>query len=358
VSREQWLARQLLPRGGRSIADVVARGGWMHTAGGTGPYLAFRARLPEIDRQQVDDSVYRSFDVVEVPAVRQSTMLVPREDVGVALAAGRRAFRSDAGDEELERIGNEILSVLVDGPRTTSQIRKDVPARDLQPALRSVWLHGRAMRVGERLDADRFSWKIWPKSLPIPKAPKREEELDRELAARFLAWAAPATADDFAWWSGIGKRQARAAMDSLRVDDPPPYDARGIVLLPFRDNLFNLHRTIAPFVDRAEAEVLDWKNRVVRASSLQSLHQNAIVVDGALAGVWEFDPGEERIVARTFGPKPRGLDVAVRETERFIREHLGDHRYYALDTAVSREPRLAFVRSLSPHAGRGSAKRG
>ena len=347
MSRDQWLARQFLPRAGRSIADVVARAGWMHTAGGTGPYLAFRARLPELDRQDVDDAVYRSFDVVEVPAVRQSTMLVPRADVGVALAAGRRAFRCDVADEELERVGNEVLAVLVDGPRTTSQIRKEVPARDLQPVLRWLWLHGRIIRVAERLDADRYSWKIWPKSLPIPKPPKSDGELDRQLAARFLAWAAPASADDFAWWSGIGKRQARAAMDALRVDDPPASDVRGILILPFRDNLFNLHRTIAPFVDDAVAEVLDWKNRVVRASSLESLHQNAIVIDGALAGVWEFDPGEERVVVRTFGPKPRGLDAAIRDAEEFIREQLGDHRYYALDTATSREPRLAFVRTMN-----------
>jgi hypothetical protein len=344
MSRQQWLARQLLPRGGKSVAEVVARGGWMHTAGGTGPYLAFRARLPEVDRQQIDDAVYRAMEVVEVPAVRQSTMLVPRADIGVALAAGRRAFKAEIGEEELERIGGEILPVLVDGACTASQIRKEVSARDLQPALRWLWLQGRILRIAERLDADRYSWKIWPKSLPIPKV---TGDLDRELAARFLAWAAPATADDFAWWSGIGKRQARAAMDALRVDDPPPCDTRGIVLLPFRDNLFNLRRSIAPFVDDEEAEVLDWKNRVVRATSLESLHQNAILADGALVGVWEFDQDAERIVARTFGAKPRGLDAAIRETERFIREQLGDHRYYALDTATSREPRLAFVRTMN-----------
>ena len=316
----------------------------MHTAGGTGPYLAIRVRMPAADRQQIDDCACRALEVVEVPSVRQSTMLVPRADVGLALAAGRRAFRAEVAVETLERLGEEILAVLVDGPRTSSQIRKDVPATDLQAALRFLWLHGRIIRIAERLDADRYSWKIWPKSLPIPRPPTSEEALDRELAARFLAWAAPATVDDFAWWCGIGKRQARAAMEPLRVDDPPPCDARGVVLLPFRDNLFNLHRSIAAFVDDGAAELLDWKNRAVPASSLESIHQNAILVDGALGGVWEFDPDGQRVVTRLFGKKPRGFEDAVRETETFIRDQLGDHRYYALDTARSREPRLAFVR--------------
>jgi hypothetical protein len=44
---QQWFERQLLPpRHGISIADVVARAGWIPSAGGTGPYLAIRARIP------------------------------------------------------------------------------------------------------------------------------------------------------------------------------------------------------------------------------------------------------------------------------------------------------------------------
>src|SRR6267142_4461530 len=91
MSRDEWLARQF-PAGTLSIAELVSRTGWMHSAGGTGPYLSLRARRRSVTRQQVDDAVYRGFEVVELPAVRDSMMLVPREDIGLALAAGRRSF--------------------------------------------------------------------------------------------------------------------------------------------------------------------------------------------------------------------------------------------------------------------------
>jgi hypothetical protein len=43
------MERQLLPpRAGVTVADVGDKGGWIPSAGGTGPYLAMRARIPSI----------------------------------------------------------------------------------------------------------------------------------------------------------------------------------------------------------------------------------------------------------------------------------------------------------------------
>jgi hypothetical protein len=68
----QWMERQLLPpRDGVSIADVVAKAGWIPSAGGTGPYLAIRARVPSATRQDVDDAglapaLTRGFKILKV----------------------------------------------------------------------------------------------------------------------------------------------------------------------------------------------------------------------------------------------------------------------------------------------------
>jgi hypothetical protein len=42
-----------------TVLDVVERTGWMHSAGGTGPYLSLEARLPELRRQDCDAAVFR-----------------------------------------------------------------------------------------------------------------------------------------------------------------------------------------------------------------------------------------------------------------------------------------------------------
>lgn len=49
---QHWFERQLL------IADVVDKAGWIPSAGGIGPYLSIRARIPAATRQDVDDAVF------------------------------------------------------------------------------------------------------------------------------------------------------------------------------------------------------------------------------------------------------------------------------------------------------------
>lgn|GEM_PF-6313539 len=90
---QQWFERQLLPpRHGISIADVVDKAGWIPSAGGTGPYLSIRARIPRINRQDVDDAIFERIEILQLPSVRDTAFLVPRADAGIALAAGRRSY--------------------------------------------------------------------------------------------------------------------------------------------------------------------------------------------------------------------------------------------------------------------------
>lgn len=364
MSREQWLARQF-PAEGLSIAEIVRRSGWIHTAGGTGPYLSLKARNSTLRRQQIDDAAYRRFEVIELPSVRSSTMIVPRHDIAVALAAAQRAFEEHFRKiakstaitrKEIDGLAERVLTTIGEGIRTPDALRDDIPPRMIRElgeagkkigfastlpiALRRLQSQGRLIRLAEdfRLDAKRYFYRSWPSSLPIGDPPS---DLDAALAERFLSWAAPATADDFAFWAGIGKTAAKKALRGAAPPSAAQGGGSGILLLPFRDNYFQLHRGLAAF--GKGIELLDWSNKPTPIEKLHSLHHNAIVIDGELRGIWEYDTGEERIVWRTFR-KTAGVERAVAETEEFIREELGDHKYYAFDQGRTREVRLAFIR--------------
>jgi hypothetical protein len=347
-----------------SIADVVDRGGWIPSAGGTGPYLAIRARMPDATRQDVDDTVFKRTEVLELPSVRDTAFLVPRADAGVALAAGRRSYadrlrKLPVDAWELSSLGEQILKTLGNDTRTSDQLRRDLPPnsiRDLGDAgkrlgitstltatLKLLQAEGKLLRTNaeRRLDGRTHLYGRWPKEIDTTPPP----DLDRALAARFLIWSAPAEVDDFAWWSGLGKRAAKQAMESLRIDDvhiPPRRADDAIALLPFRDNLFGLHRGLAPFTDDDDAEVMDTSGRAIAAKDAEMLHHNAILAGGMLRGIWEYDG--EQIVWKCFGKPPRGLAAAIGEMETFIREQLGDHKYYAFDSGATRAKRVEFVR--------------
>ena len=340
MNRGEWFDRQFL-RGKLTVPDVIRRTGWLHTAGGTGPYLSLRARIPNLTRQHVDDLVYRKLEVLELPCVRESTMLVPPEDAAVALAAGRRAMMTrlkklavDA--EQVDALADRIIKTLADGTRSADQLRSEIPPKlitdlgeagkklgfgsTLPLALRLLQAQGRVIRLGEemRLDAKRYFYRRWPASVTLSYEP---DDLDGELAKRFLSWAAPATAGDFAFFAGIGKTAAKKALSGGQAIVAVRSTARGVMLLPFRDNYFELHR--------------DW-DEIAR-------HHNTIVADGELRGIWEYDPGAEKILWRTF-QKTRGVEAAVAETETFIREELGDHKFYAFDQGRTRDARLTLIR--------------
>lgn len=335
---DEWLARQF--SGASTITGVLESAGWIHTAGGTGPYLALRARLATVRRGQIDDAVYRKLDVLELPSVRESTMLVPRADAAIALAAGRRAFQHRLSKlpverREIERLADRVMKTLGEGIRKPDSLRAEIPssfirslgdegkkigyASTLPIALRLLQVEGRVFRVAEgfQLDANAFLYRRWPDSVALGKPP---EDLDVALAERFVRWAAPVTVDDFAFWAGIGNSAAKKALAQIPPIAVPSADPPGVVLLPFRDNYFSLHH-----------------------GQIESIQHNGIVARGELRGIWEFDPHDERIAWRLFA-KTRGVEAAVRETETYIREELGDHKFYPFDHGRTRERRLASVR--------------
>jgi len=359
------MERQLLPpRPGVTVAEVVDRGGWIPSAGGTGPYLAIRARIPSVTRQDVDDAVFGRMELLELPSVRDTAFLVLRADAGLALAAGRRTLderlrKLPVDLRTIESLGAKILKVIGDGVFTTDQLRRALPPNSIEDlgdagkrlgitstltaALKLLHAQGKVLRTNAegRLDGKTHLYRRWPKEIDTTPPP----DLDRALATRFLSWSAPATTNDFAWWAGIGKRAAKEAMGPLRVGDavlPPRRRDDGILLLPFRDNLFGLHRGLEPFIEDEDAEVMDTGGKAIAARDAEMLHHNGIVVSGVLRGIWEWSGDES--VTKLFGKEPRGLGDAITGMERFIHEELGDHKYYAFDSGSTRMRRVHFVK--------------
>jgi hypothetical protein len=315
--RDEWLSRQLLPpRGNPTVADVVRDAGWIHTAGGTGVDLSLHARTRQRDWGD---------DVFELPAVRESMMLVHRDDAPLALAAGRRTFsdrfrKLDVDGREIDRTADRIAQLLGGSILSIDDIRAEVPSRSLGEvgrklgltstlvvALRVAQLNGLVVRAGEN------RYRRAPFEL------REIADVNRELAQRFVAWAAPTTADEFAAWAGISKRDAKAALEDVIAPAARSRSrATGVFFLPFRDNYTWFHR-------------------------LEPTHHHTIVVDGEVAGWFDFD-GEHLVWRMQDGKRPAAVSAAASQLETFIREELGDLRHYAADNEKNRAARVAFVR--------------
>lgn len=131
------------------------------------------------------------------------------------------------------------------------------------------------------------------------RAPKTTNVFERdealaELAKRYFSSHGPATARDFAWWSGLTIKDAQMAaasadsLESTSIDgaehwtatdsNPTPFKSVGALLLPNYDEYLVAYKNRAPFVDAARAA-----NIVARSNGAFANH---LVVDGCLSGSW------------------------------------------------------------------------
>jgi hypothetical protein len=215
----------------------------------------------------------------------------------------------------------------------------------------------RRVPVDGRLDQQRYAYVRW--GLKIPKL--SDDELAVELARRFFRWAGAATAAQFQWWSGLGARTSKAAVAALKLvpvegeelafpDDADalrslrPSNHAGAALVGSIDNLVHQRRELESLVETGDLKRIPREGRA--GGALLDLPSHAILEDGRVAGLWEYDAEKQQIVAGVFGKITPAVKKAIAATEEFVREQLGDARQFSLDSPESRKERLARLRKL------------
>jgi hypothetical protein len=87
----------------------------------------------------------------------------------------------------------------------------------------------RRIPVNGRLDQQRYKYALWrPNPLRGFKLPA--EESYTQLARRFFSWIGPASIAEFQWFSGLGVKAAKAAVEPLKLEPLGAGDAQ--ILLP------------------------------------------------------------------------------------------------------------------------------
>ena len=171
--------------------------------------------------------------------------------------------------------------------------RAKIPADGLKLAY--VMMHAELEGVicsGPRR-ARQFTYALMDERVPKTVPLERDEAL-AELATRYFTGHGPATARDFAWWSGLTIKDAQRAAESAaslesssiggiahwmaKGSDPSPFNHVVGLLLPNYDEYLIAYKDRAPFVDASRAA-----NLVARSNGAFAHH---LVIDGCLAGSW------------------------------------------------------------------------
>ena len=374
--------------------EVFSRAGWARSVGGANPYLTLFARAG-IRREQVDADVL-AHRILELPAARGCTYVVGREDFAWALRLGRDAEEAlrvlgrlgvDRG--EITLLEEQILHTLAEAgaPMDPRQLKDELgdsvrnlgeegkrkgATTTLPTALGILQSQGRIRRVpiNGRLDQQRYGYELWN----LAASPLAEDELHAELVRRYLAWTGGATLKQSQWFTAFTVAQSKAALAAVGAVEVPTAAGASLWLLPEdverlaafeepaeeqiqllagTDSLVLLRRNAAELLAEEGPEGEKLERQVVASLALQAdLPDHPILDRGRIIGLWQFEPGKERIVPWLFHGATPAVTRRIAEAEAWIQEDLGDFRAFSLDSPASRQKRID---ALAASAAAGSA---
>ena len=371
---------------GRPAAEVLEKTGWARSVGGSGPYLGLFARSG-LSREVVDAAM-GALEIHELPSARGCTYVLPAPD----FALGLKAAQAFAGGEmktdlklgvtegEIHSLCDAVLVALKKGPLDPDDLKTAVggAVRSLGPegtkkglsstmpvALGKLQVSGdiRRVPVNGRLDQQRYRYALWNPN-PLAKFQMTAEEVNTELARRYFRWVGPATLAEFQWFSALGVKAAKAAIEPLKL---VPFDEEGrrltfaedreayaqfkppkkpeYVLVSSLDGISLFRRDLRGMLadEDLKREVMD-ESGPKPMSGLADLPSHAILDRGRIVGLWEYDVNSSSLAWRSFIKPDKALKEAVARMEEYVRDQLGDARSFSLDSPKSRAPRIEALK--------------
>lgn len=317
LERARWWSwrRQRLDRTCRGVDDCLRSIIGVYSANPHGS-LSLLARVPRLMQGMVDGAVSSKI-ALRLPAMRKTVWLLHAETAHLAFHAGRGSMapyrwvvkREGITPEEVERLEREVL-LAAGRPMTAEEIRaaiKDPPPK-LTPVLQTLCGEGKLLRVKAKTPiSNAFTYvatRVWL-GHDLPAVDPFEALV--WLAGDYLTAFGPASADDFAWWAGVGRAKAERA---LTAHDPVDV-GEGLLMWQKDAHAYELTRPVAGRVNLLpawDAYTMGYdersRTRFAEPGLLPYLYDRSgnatsvILIEGTVGGLWDFTLADRSIDIR------------------------------------------------------------
>jgi hypothetical protein len=333
IAKQRLVNQGLVKPALKTARDVVAMLGAVQAQDYAGAKWGIAQRTPGLSDAQIDKEIDDG-TIVRTHVLRPTWHFVAATDIGWMLeltaprvhAANAYWYRWLEVDDAVARRsravltkalgeGNHLTRAELGQALTRAKIHVAEPVRLACIVMRAE-LDGLICSGARR--GKQFTYTLLEERVTKSASLGRDADL-AELARRYFMTRGPATVDDFSWWSGLTKADAKrgveAAESHLRHEsiDGKSYwcpDARRVA------------RTSAPLVHllpNYDEYIVSLKDRSAYGARLQSsgvkprasaLSGNALVINGQIVGGWR-----RTLVGRGIVMEPRPL-IRLSETER------------------------------------------
>ncbi|MDJ0790351.1 MAG: winged helix DNA-binding domain-containing protein [Acidimicrobiia bacterium] len=337
VARAEALDRHHLSSPGSTVIEVADDLIGLHATSPATPYLSLRARLAGFERSDLDDTMYGTWSMARVRAMRQTMFVFPVDTIEMAIPATRGLVRtttkqwfreSGLTQAEFDRYAVMVEEALASGPQTVRQLRANLDlGSDIDVSGVVARLCDLCILVG---GAGTHSWRSpvrqyhrWVDVLPTVDVDRWDEETAvATMVRRYVETYGPVTMTDISWWTGLTKTRCRAALrsfesevESVAVDGWPgplvrisrrrtgePTESR-IAVLPLLDPY------VQGYKDRARLVSPELEDHVYDGGGNATA---TVCLDGRIIGVWQALEGSPPTVRyHLFEPQPRHLRTEI-----------------------------------------------
>jgi hypothetical protein len=332
--------------------EALHAAGWV--PGRESAYLTLEARVESFTRDELDRLVFVERGFVELATSRGDSFVVPRE-MAPAVVRSPATAQHEAAEAALEKldvpqagratIRDTLLGALADGPLAPAAILERMeadhgpgarPLRDgevLSAVLALLRSEGLIVRTKGSPPLDEGTSVYALTATVVPETGVGDlSPIDalKILCAFYFRVHAPATVSDFGLWSGADRNDVQAAFAAVepklvkirvsdlpydyymapsRIDELNRYERTGaepVVLTPYRDPLISVYEgRVGRFLRQEDV------SRYPPGPALP-----AVIVNGQVAGRWEYDTGTEEVRITWF--RNPGEGVAERAERRAL----------------------------------------
>jgi hypothetical protein len=297
----------------RIVSDICG----LHATGSTPPYLSLYARHPGFKKEMLDDELYQTPTLAKIRCVRKTIYIHTKEMLPIFHSATKRdlervskAFMLGQGisEDDYALLVKEVLRALSTEELTAKQLKNRLGTKEnISPLLYYMCDQGlllRARPVAGWRDKN-YHYAPIEKYFPDLNLDQMEEgDATLALVRHYLRAFGPLTNEDIFWWTALGKTRVRQALEELGEELTAvsisglqgPYrllrselDALkgaeseaspSINLLPYLDPLLMGYKVRDRYLGDVNHDFIF--DRAGNATS-------AILFDGMVIGVWDFD---------------------------------------------------------------------
>lgn len=343
------------------LVDVVGSVCGLHSQLPLTPYLSLWNRVKGFEPEMLDEELYRERALVKTWFMRGTLHIIPSRDLPIYHSALKRMWFEHQGrymnepgwpsfEERKKLLYPKILEALAEKPLRRKELCDKVRSLlgdDSQPYAKLFSAWGGILKEtsylgftvhAEPCDKESCFTRVdqWLPHIDLNEV--KEEEARQKVLLKYLHCYGPASAQDFACWSGLPTSEAKKAIESVAKDlqEVQTQDCGETLWMLKKD--FNALQEMdleekAPLrlLPKFDSYLLGYKDRtrIIKDEFLKQVYRPvvgdvaaALLINGRITGTWNHKKTKKKL---TIAVKPfeRLAKETLAELDRVVKE-LGD----------------------------------